>query len=95
MLQRVVDHADGWLPNRIAPEQMAEARQELDRLAKKAGRDPASITITVYGQPQDINIVQPLLDAGASRAVIKLEHVETEAEMLAQMEQVAAKMLGR
>lgn len=93
VLQRVVDHADGWLPNRITPDQMSEARRELDRLATAAGRDPASINITVYGQPQDRAVVQALLDAGASRAVIKLEHVETEAEMGAQMEQVAAMML--
>lgn len=93
VLQRVVDHADGWLPNRITPDQMSEARQELDRLATAAGRDPASINITVYGQPQDRTVVRSLLDAGASRAVIKLEHVETEAEMGAQMEQVAAMML--
>ena len=93
VLQRVVDNADGWLPNRITPDQMSEARRELDRLATAAGRDPASINITVYGQPQDRAVVQALLDAGASRAVIKLEHVETEAEMGAQMEQVAAMML--
>ncbi len=93
VLQRVVDHADGWLPNRVTPDQMRDARQELDRLAAAAGRDPASINITVYGQPQDRAIVQGLLDAGASRAVIKLEHVETEAKMQAQMEQVAGLML--
>lgn len=93
VLQRVVDHADGWLPNRITPDQMSEARRELNRLATAASRDPASINITVYGQPQDRAIVQALLDAGASRAVVKLEHVETEAEMQTQMEQVAAMML--
>lgn len=95
VLQRIVDHADGWLPNRITPDQMVESRQELNRLAIAAGREPASINITVYGQPQDRSVVQALLDAGASRAVIKLEHVETESEMLTQMEQVAGLMLKR
>lgn len=95
VLQRIVDHADGWLPNRITPDQMVESRQELNRLATAAGRDPAGINITVYGQPQDRSVVQALLDAGASRAVIKLEHVETESEMLTQMEQVAGLMLKR
>ena len=95
VLQRIVDHADGWLPNRITPDQMVESRQELNRLATAAGRDPAGINITVYGQPQDRSVVQALLDAGASRAVIKLEHVEIESEMLTQMEQVAGLMLKR
>ena len=95
VLQRIVDHADGWLPNRITPDQMVESRQELNRLATAAGREPASINITVYGQPQDRSVVQALLNAGASCAVIKLEHVETESEMLTQMEQVAGLMLKR
>src|SRR6185369_9463369 len=69
VLQRVVDHADGWLPNRITPDGLKTARKELDRLATEAGRDPKSITITVYGQEPKKAIVQPLIDAGADRVV--------------------------
>ncbi len=90
ILQRVVDHADGWLPNRIGPEDLTAARKELDRLATAAGRDPKSITITVYGQEPNRDLVQGLLAAGANRVVLRPNHVETEAEMGAQLEKMAA-----
>src|SRR5881628_3127419 len=50
VLQRVVAWGDGWLPNRITPDKLRESRATLDRMAKDAGRDPATITISVYGQ---------------------------------------------
>jgi probable F420-dependent oxidoreductase len=93
VLQRIVDHADGWLPNRITPDGVREARAELNRLAEAAGRDPSSITISVYGQVPDKDIVQPLLDAGADRVVIRPVHVETEKEMGAQLEKIASDLI--
>lgn len=93
VLQRIVDHGDGWLPNRITPTGLTEARKELDRLAAAAGRDPASITISVYGQEPKPEIVQPLFDAGADRVVVRTAHVETEAEMGDQLARIAKTLL--
>ena len=89
VLKRVVDHADGWLPNRITPADLEKARNELNRLSADAGRDPKSISITVYGQEPTKDVVGPLLDAGADRIVVRATHVATEAEMGAQLEQIA------
>jgi len=93
VLKRIVDHADGWLPNRVTPASLEQARKELDRLAVAAGRDPKSITISVYGQEPKKEIVRPLFDAGADRVVVRATHVETEAEMGAQLEQMAEAVL--
>lgn len=93
VFQRIVDHADGWLPNRITPAGLVEARAELGRLAEAAGRDPASISITVYGQDPKREVVEPLLEAGADRIVVRPQHMETEAEMGAQLEAMAAAVL--
>ena len=93
VLRRVVDHADGWLPNRVTPEALTESRRQLDDLAATAGRDPKSITITVYGQPADRELIRSLLDAGADRVVVRPELVETEAEMGAQLENIAAAVM--
>jgi alkanesulfonate monooxygenase SsuD/methylene tetrahydromethanopterin reductase-like flavin-dependent oxidoreductase (luciferase family) len=93
VLRRVVAHADGWLPNRITPAEVETSRGELDRLAKQAGRDPKSITISIYGQPPDRTLVQSLLNAGADRVVVRPEHVNTEAEMGEQLERMAAAVL--
>ena len=93
VLQRVVDHADGWLPNRVTPSELERSRNELNALAKAAGRDPESITISVYGQEPTRATVQSLLDAGADRVVVRPEYVETEAEMGRQLEQIAQAVL--
>ena len=93
VLKRVVAHADGWLPNRVTPAELEASRRELDRLAQAAGRDPKSITITVYGQEPQRALVRSLFDAGADRVVIRPKHVETEAEMGAQLEAIAAEVL--
>jgi len=71
VLQRVVAWGDGWLPNRITPEQLRESRTTLDRLAKDAGRDPSKITISVHGQPADLELLRRLHDAGATRVIVR------------------------
>ncbi|MCH7620957.1 MAG: LLM class F420-dependent oxidoreductase [Chloroflexi bacterium] len=89
VLRRVVAWGDGWMPNRITPGELEESRKILDTLAAEKGRDPASLTITVYGQPADRNQIQSLLDAGADRVVVRPEHCDTEEEMGQQLERMA------
>jgi len=93
VLRRVVAHADGWLPNRVTPADVEESRKKLDAMAEEAGRDPKSITISIYGQAPDRDIVQSLLNAGADRVVVRPEHVETEKEMGDQLERMAEAVL--
>jgi probable F420-dependent oxidoreductase len=89
VLQRVVAWGDGWLPNRVTPEKLRESRATLDRLAKDAGRDPAALTISVYGQPADRDLIHRLHDAGANRVVIRPETMKTEADMAAELTRIA------
>src|SRR5687767_8445918 len=89
VLQRVVAWGDGWLPNRITPEQLRDSRATLDRLAKDAGRDPGAITISVHGQPADRDLIERLHDAGAARVIVRPNAVKTDAEMAAQLTQIA------
>ncbi len=89
VLRRVVAHADGWMPNRVSAAEVEESRKKLDAMAAEAGRDPKSITITVYGQAPDGVLIQSLLSAGADRVVVRPEHVETEKEMGDQLERMA------
>ncbi len=93
VLKRIVAHADGWLPNRVTLEYLEKSRRELDDLATEAGRDPKSISISIFGQEPDRAHCQSLLDAGADRVVVKPEWVETEAEMGAQLERMAEAVL--
>jgi probable F420-dependent oxidoreductase len=94
VLERVAAWGDGWLPNRVTPEQLRERRTTLDRLAKEAGRDPAKLTISVYGQPTDRDLVRRLLEAGATRVVVRPDAVKTDAEMASQLARIAETVLG-
>jgi hypothetical protein len=93
VLQRVVAWGDGWLPNRITPEQVHQSRAMLDRLAKDAGRDPSRITISVYGQPADRDLIRRFHEAGATRVIIRPPAVGTELEMGAQLTRIAEAVL--
>ena len=89
VLERVVAWGDGWLPNRTTPDQLRESRATLDRLAKDAGRDPNAISISVHGQPADRDLIHRLLDAGATRVLVRPATVKTDAEMGAELERIA------
>ncbi len=91
VLQRVARWGDGWLPIRVTPGEIEESRKILDTLAAERGRDPASITISVFGQPTDTkrDQVDAFLNAGAVRVAVWPAHCETEAEMGEQLERMA------
>lgn len=93
VLRRVVYWGDGWMPNRITPQDLEKSRQMLDTLAAESGRDPAAITITVYGQAPERQTVHDLLNAGANRVVVRPNHVNTESEMGQQLERMAEAVL--
>jgi probable F420-dependent oxidoreductase len=93
VLQRVVAWGDGWLPNRIAPDELRASRATLDRMAKDAGRDPSKITISVHGQPADRDLIRRLLDAGATRVIVRPPVVKTEPEMGTELSRIADAVL--
>ena len=89
VFRRVVGWGDGWLPTAVGPDVVRAGRAELDRLAREAGRDPASITITAHGQPADRELVRRLFEAGASRVVIRPATQKTDADMAAELTRIA------
>ena len=93
VLQRIVAWGDGWLPNRITPDELRTSRATLDRMAKDAGRDPSKLTISVHGQPADRDLVRRLLDAGATRVIVRPPVVKTESEMGAELSRIADAVL--
>jgi len=93
VLERVVAWGDGWLPNRITPDELRASRATLDRLAKDAGRDPAAITISVHGQAADRDLVRRFHDAGATRVIVRPASVRSEVEMGAELTRIAEAVL--
>jgi probable F420-dependent oxidoreductase len=88
VLPHVVDWADGWIPIDVTPEQVKEARETLDRLAEAAGRDPASIEISVVGLVADRDTLAEYEECGADRVSVSVAHAD-EADSLAQLEEIA------
>jgi len=93
VLQRIVAWGDGWLPNRITPDELRTSRVALDRMAKDAGRDPSKLTISVHGQPADRDLIRRLLDAGATRVIVRPPVVKTESEMGTELSRIADAVL--
>ncbi len=78
---RVVEFCDGWMPigGRAAqgpslPEKIAL----LKRQAEEAGRDPASISITIFGTRPDPDLLQRMKEAGVDRVVFSLPSEEKD-----------------
>ncbi len=93
VFRRIVQWADGWLPLRMSPEQVAAARATLSEMADAAGRDPKSITITVSGVPTDKDAIKQYEDAGADRALVRLTRTG-QSDVLAELEDMAQKVFG-
>ncbi len=93
VLRRVARWGDGWLPNRVTPQQVSDSRAQLDALAAEYDRDPSALTINIHGQPPERDLVNSYLDAGADRVIVRLELCESEDEMAAELERVAAAVL--
>ena len=89
VLERIVAWGDGWLPNRVTPDELRERRATLDRLARAAGRDPAAITISVHGQPADRDLIRRYHDAGATRVIVRPATTRSEPDMVAELTRIA------
>lgn len=91
VFKRVVDWADGWMPNRISPEEVKAGRLTLNELALASGRDPSSIEVTVFGGTDhltDRDLLPALEDAGADRLTLWLGEAENNS-VLNEMEELA------
>ena len=93
VFERVVDYGDGWMPNRVEPDDIRAGRAVLDELATAAGRDPASLVISVFGKPADKGLIDRFEQAGADRVMISVPTAD-EAESLATLEGIAEAVLG-
>ena len=93
VFKRVAEWGDGWMPNRVTADDIRSGRQKLNELAAEAGRDPAGLNISVFGQPADKALVYSLFEAGADRVMIRVETADEDATF-AQLDQIAAEVLS-
>ena len=92
IFNRIVAWGDGWIPIPASPNEVRDGRATLDRLAESAGRDPASIQVTVDHVPAERQLIEQYADAGAGRAIVLLS-TKTEDESLAELDRIAIAVL--
>jgi len=71
-LERVVRYCDGWLPISLRAGDLKKEIGELRETAKKAGRDPKSISISVFWAPPDRAKIDEYEEMGVERAILAL-----------------------
>jgi probable F420-dependent oxidoreductase len=72
-LRRVVEFCDGWIPiGRAGAEAILPQLAELRRLAEHAGRDPKTISVSVFGGKPERPTLDQYRKAGVDRVVVPL-----------------------
>ena len=72
--RRALRYGDGWIPHSRRPqyEDVTDFLPRFRQMAAEAGRDPASVPITVWGVGEDLGRLQRYRDLGVARVVVSL-----------------------
>ncbi len=77
-LKRVVEFCDGWFPRAGAGFDPAAAVARLGKAAESAGRDPASLTTTVFRAPAEASVLAEYRAAGITRALLEIPDLDRD-----------------
>ena len=69
---RVIEFCDGWMPIGYRMEGLTEKIDDLRRRAEAAGRDPRTISITIFGAKPEREALDQLEAAGVERVIFML-----------------------
>jgi probable F420-dependent oxidoreductase len=86
--RRAIAYGDGWVPHGSRPQygDVGQFLPEFFKMAKDAGRDPASLPVTLFGIQPDIDRLRDYRDAGVARVVVSLNSAAAD-EILPQLDQ--------
>src|SRR5215467_9510858 len=66
---RVLEYCDGWVPIGVRSPNLPEKIADLRRRAEEAGRDPMSLSVSIFGMKPDPGAVDEMEKAGAQRMI--------------------------
>lgn len=92
VFKRVAEWGDGWLPFCIDPQEIADGKAAIAKVAKANGRDPATIDITLFAPNtffRKANELAEVAKAGAGGAVLWIQG-QNETEIVAELTELAA-----
>jgi probable F420-dependent oxidoreductase len=89
--RRAIRYGDGWIPraDRLDQQGVGTVIPEFRRLAEAAGRDPATLPISIFRVPPEIERLRYLRELGIDRVVFSLP-AEKEAAILPILDRWAA-----
>jgi probable F420-dependent oxidoreductase len=70
--QRIVEYGDGWFPRGRDATVILPGMKELHERARKAGRDPKNLSVSVFGATTDEATLDQYRGAGVTRAILRL-----------------------
>ena len=71
-IKRVVEFCDGWFPCARGGWEPKSAVERLKKAAVQAGRDPKSLSISVFAAPADKEKLAPYREAGIDRVLFEV-----------------------
>ena len=91
--RRAIAFGDGWVPHARRPEygDVLPLLPQFRKLAVEAGRDPATLPVTIFGVPEDPELLARYRDAGVARVVFNLTPAKAD-EVLPVLDRCAALM---
>ena len=78
--RRAVRYGDGWIPlrTRAGYAEVRDLLPKFQEMAKEAGRDLASLPITIWNSKEDVDQLKRDRDAGVVRVVVSLESAKAD-----------------
>ena len=91
--RRAIAYGDGWVPHARRPAygDVLGKLPEFAALAREAGRDPATLPITVFGVAEDGDLIKRYRDAGVARLLFNLPPAKAD-EVLPVLDRCATLM---
>jgi probable F420-dependent oxidoreductase len=91
--RRAIAYGDGWVPHRSRPQygDVSDFVPQFRQMAAEAGRDPATIPITLFAVPPDVALLKHYREIGIARVVVSLESEKADA-ILPQLDRWAGVM---
>src|SRR5438034_116465 len=78
--RRAIAYGDGWLPHARRPAygEVIALLPEFQKMVGEAGRDPATIPVTIFGVAEDVDLIRRYRDAGAARVLFNLPAAQAD-----------------
>ena len=78
--RRAIAYGDGWLPHARRPAygDVITKLPDFRKMAIEAGRDPATLPITVYGVAEDLDLIERYRDAGTARVIVEVPSAKAD-----------------